>query len=100
MADASPKYVKRRTTVDTVTWTAITAPASCRGVSIKNSDSAVAFKIRSDAASASSEDTIPAGSQEVISAAEHGSLRFQLGDVICYVQAASGTGPIIVTGVL
>lgn len=97
MSDASNRYVKRRVTVDSVTWTAVVAAADCRGVGLKNSDSGNGFKIRTDQGLAASEDSIPANSQEVISAAVSDWSRFKYGEIICYVQANAGTGPMICT---
>jgi hypothetical protein len=101
---SNPNYVKKQIAVDTVSWTVVVAPVDCMDVSIKNSV-LVDLKIRSDSGDATTQDTISAGSIETISAARHlggvqdggfGS-RFFAGDTIAYLQAASGTGPALLT---
>lgn len=101
---SNPNYVKKQLTVDTVTWTAIVAPTDCMGVAIKNSV-LVDLRIRTDSADATTQDTISAGSIETIVAPQHNSsvqdggsgTRFNAGDTIGYLQAASGTGPASLT---
>ena len=101
---SNPNYVKKQLTVDTVSWTAIVAPTDCMGVSIKNSVQ-VNLSIRTDSADATTQDTITAGSIETISASRHNAgvqdggsgTRFYAGDTIAYLQAASGTGPALLT---
>jgi hypothetical protein len=101
---SNPNYVKKQLAVDTVSWTAIVAPVDCMGVSIKNS-ALVNLSIRTDSADATTQDTINAGSIETISAPRHNSgvqdggsgTRFYAGDTIAYLQAASGTGPALLT---
>jgi len=99
-----PNYRKMQISVDTVSWTPVVAPMDCVGVAIKNSQ-LVNLSMRTDSGDATTQDTIPAGSQEGITAPRHGSnpqdagtgARFLAGDTIAYLQAASGTGPVIVT---
>jgi hypothetical protein len=101
---SNPNYVKKQITVDTVSWTAIVAPVDCMGVSIKNS-AFVDLRIRTDSADSATQDTISAGSIETISAPRHSAsvqdggsgTRFCAGDNIAYLQAASGTGPALLT---
>jgi len=101
---SNPNYVKKQLAVDTVSWTAIIAPIDCMGVAIKNS-AMVNLLIRTDSSDATTQDTIPAGSLETIVAPRHGSgvqdggagARFLAGDTIAYLQAASGTGPALLT---
>jgi len=97
---SNPNYVKKQLTVDTVSWTAIIAPIDCMGVAIRNS-ALVNLSIRTDSGDATTQDTIPAGSVEVISTPRHSGgvqdsgsgVRFCAGDTVAYLQAASGTGP-------
>jgi len=97
---SNPNYVKKQLTVDTVSWTAIVAPIDCISVAIKNS-ALVDLRIRTDSADATTQDTISAGSVEVISTPRHpggvqdggSGTRFYAGDTIAFLQAASGTGP-------
>jgi hypothetical protein len=101
---SNPNYTKKQLTVDTVSWTAIVAPTDCMGVAIKNSV-LVDLRIRTDSADATTQDTISAGSIETIAAPRHNSsvqdagsgTRFCAGDTIAYLQAASGTGPALLT---
>ena len=101
---SNPNYIKKQIAVDTVSWTAVIAPEDCMGVSIKNS-AFVDLRIRTDSGDATTQDTIPAGSVETISAPRHAGgvqdggagTRFYTGDTLAYLQAASGTGPALVT---
>jgi hypothetical protein len=101
---SNPNYVKKQIAVDTVSWTAIVAPFDCMAVSIKNS-ALVDLRIRTDSGDASTQDTISAGSIETVAAPRHAfgvqdggsGTRFYAGDTIAYLQAASGTGPALVT---
>jgi hypothetical protein len=101
---SNPNYIKKQLTVDTVSWTAIVAPIDCMGVAIKNS-ALVDLRMRTDSADATTQDMIPAGSIETIAAPRHNSgiqdggsgTRFYAGDTIAYLQAASGTGPALLT---
>ncbi len=101
---SNPNFVKKQITVTTSSWTAVVAAVDCNGVGIKNSV-LVDLYIRTDSADATTQDTITAGSVEVISAPRHTSgvldggsgMRFYAGDTIAYLQAASGTGPVVVT---
>jgi hypothetical protein len=101
---SNPNFVKKQISVDTVSWTAVVAPVDCMGVSIKNS-ALIDLRIRTDSGDATTQDTISAGSIETVSAARHASgvqdggsgSRFIAGDTIAYLQAASGTGPAVVT---
>ncbi len=99
-----PNYVKKQIAIDSVSWTSIVAPIDCMGVGIKNSVS-VDLRMRTDSADPATQDTIPAGNQEGVMVARHsgnvqddsGPARFRTGDTIAYLQAFSGTGPVLVT---
>ena len=99
-----PNYVKKQIAVDTVSWTPVVAPIDCQGVGVKNTV-AVDLKVRTDSADPTTQDTIPAGNQEgVVVAHDQGNVqfdvasqRFRAGDTICFLQAASGTGPALAT---
>ena len=101
---SNPNYVKKQLTLDTVSWTAIVAPVDCMGVSIKNSVM-VNLLIRTDSADSTTQDTISAGSVETVSGPRHNGgvqdggsgPRFYAGDTVAYLQAASGTGPAVLT---
>lgn len=102
-----PTIVKEVKTIDTVSWTAISPPFACNTIVVKNGDPANEMKIRTDSASATTEDTIPVGSQEIIAVLprpQHlgapgfdGVSWFIPGTNYAYVQASAGTGPAIVT---
>ena len=87
-----------------MSWTAIVAPIDCMGVAIKNSV-LVDLRIRTDSTDATTQDTISAGSIETISSPRHAAgvqdggygTRFYAGDTIAFLQAASGTGPALLT---
>jgi hypothetical protein len=101
---SNPNYVKKQIALDTVSWTAIVAPVDCMAVSIKNSV-LVDIRIRTDSGDATTQDTISAGSIETIFSPRHSGgvqdggagSRFYAGDTIAYLQAASGTGPALIT---
>jgi hypothetical protein len=101
---SNPNFVKKQIAVDTISWTAVVAPVDCMGVSIKNS-ALIDLRIRTDSGDATTQDTISAGSIETVSAARHAGgvqdggsgSRFFAGDTIAFLQAASGTGPALVT---
>jgi hypothetical protein len=101
---SNPNFVKKQISVDTVSWTAVVAPVDCMGVSIKNS-ALIDLRIRTDSGDATTQDTISAGSIETVAAPRHASgvqdggsgSRFFAGDTIAFLQAASGTGPALVT---
>ena len=102
---SNPNYVKKQIALDTVSWTAVVAPVDCLAVSIKNSV-LVDLRIRTDSSDATTQDTISAGSIETVSAPRHSGgvqdggsgTRFYAGDTIAYLQVASGTEIVNVTG--
>ena len=99
-----PNYVKKLLSVDTVSWTPVVAPIDCMSFSAKNT-ALVDLKIRTDSADPNTQDTIPAGAMETILAPLHPpgiqdqgkATRFLNGDTLAYLQAASGTGPVLLT---
>jgi len=101
---SNPNYVKKQIAVDTVSWTGVVAPVDCMGVSIKNSV-LVDLYVRTDSGDATTQDTISAGSIETVSAPRHSGIvqdggsgtRFYAGDTVAFLQAASGTGPALLT---
>ena len=101
----SAPYENVVTTIDAVSWTPIVAPFPCSRVQIRTKDLANDLKLRTDSASAATEETIPAGvywqipgeTSEFI-LRENQMRRIPLwkaNDTICYVQAVAGTGPVI-----
>ncbi len=99
-----PNFVKKQIAVDTVTWTPVVSPVDCMSFSIKNSVLAD-LKLRTDSADPATQDTISAGALEAILAPQHAhriadegkATRFLAGDTVAFLQAASGTGPALVT---
>lgn len=99
-----PNYVKKLLSVDNVSWTPIVAPIDCMSFSAKNT-ALVDLKIRTDSTDPNTQDTIPAGAMETILAPPHSpgiqdqgkATRFLSGDTLGYLQAASGTGPVLLT---
>ena len=99
-----PNYVKKQVAVDTVSWTAIVAPIDCMGLNLKNSQN-VDLRTRTDSTDPATQDLIPAGFNEGIIVSRHGDqvsdsgsgARFLAGDTVIFVQAASGTGPVVAT---
>ncbi len=102
---SNPNYVKKQISIDSVSWTAIVTPIDCMGVGIKNS-APINLLIRTDAGDPATQDLIPVGNQEGIIVGRHNlqgaaqatvGPRFLVGTTIAYLQAASGTGPALVT---
>lgn len=97
-------YTIKQFTVTAVAWTAIVAPQDCNNFSLIESARATAFKIRTDSADATTQDTIAAGYQEAGLGTLQGGqqvqmegrfTRYKSGETICYVQSSSGTITII-----
>ena len=99
-----PNYVKKLLSVDSVSWTPIVAPIDCMSFSAKNTV-LVDLKIRTDSTDPNTQDTIPAGAMETILAPLHPpgiqdqgkATRFLNGETLAFLQAASGTGPVLLT---
>jgi hypothetical protein len=99
-----PNYVKKKISIDTVSWTPVVAPIDCMGVGIKNS-AAADMKIRTDSADPNTEDLIPAGNQDGVMVSRFGDRpstsrsgpRFFSGETVAFLQAVSGTGPALTT---
>lgn len=92
MSSANPKYVISTLTLDSVTWTPVITAFPCNGFGIKTASD---IKMRTDSADANTQDTLVAGSQEVIIEAHtqdsSGYSRFPPGTTIIFLQAVSGT---------
>ena len=91
MAVNSP-YSPKQITVDNASWTALTAPFDSLSVIIP-SDTAVDVKFRSDPNDATTQATIPAGSELPIDGfvGSYDRFRFRAGQVVGYLQATLGT---------
>ncbi len=96
---SDPHYVIWRITAPSGVWTPIIPPADCNHFSLKSSVGQV-LRIRSDQADASTEDTLPVGSQEGIVAPQEttvGAMRFQANiQTICYVQPQPAAPDVVV----
>lgn len=92
MSSSNPKFIISNITLDSVTWTPVIPVADCNGLGIKT---AVDIKIRTDSADSTTQDTIPAGAQEVVMQSHFrdssGFARFPRSQVACYLQAVSAT---------
>lgn len=93
----------RRLTIDTSSWTAVTPPIDCRTIDIEHAPAAdgvtpVDILMRTDADNALTQKRIPAGDHYTTrSQASHPlGIPFPSGETVCYLQAASGTGPAVV----
>jgi hypothetical protein len=99
-----PNYVKKKISIDTVSWTPVVAAIDCMGVAIKNT-AAADIKIRTDSADGNTEDLIPAGNQDGVMVGRFGDTpatsrsgpRFFSGETVAFLQAVSGTGPALAT---
>lgn len=86
-----------RVTLDTLTWTPIVALFNCTQCSIENGDGTNNIKIRTSSGDSATERVLTPRASQIISAATGSfATAFTVGDVICYAQAAAGTGPAIV----
>lgn len=85
-----------RITLDTVTWTPVTPPSDCTQCSIENPGAAV-IKARTSSGDSATERDIPINGGSLVISAATGSFAtaFKAGEAICYLQAASGTGPAV-----
>lgn len=93
MADAS-KYFAVRRLVTTSAFQAITVPIACGQVVIENGDTVNSQAVRTDPNDGDTEKTLPAQLELTLRAQAQ---CWEKGDIVCYVKAASGSGPIIVS---
>ena len=82
-------------TIDPVSWTPVSVPFDCSGLSVKNTDTANAVRLRTNAASALTEDMLGPGSEQSLAIPFH-RYRFPAGSQPLCVQATAGTGPVVV----
>ena len=93
MADAS-KYFAVRRLVTSTTFIPVTAPIPCAQVVLENGDSSNAQMVRSDKTDTDTEKGLPASLELTLRASVQ---CWQPGDVVCWVAAGTGSGPVIVT---
>lgn len=89
MADASSYYAIRNFAIAANTWTPIVAGINCNAFSVQCD---TAMKIRTDADDPVTEQSIPAGVQQItIVSWSWISPRWMKGSVLAYLQSVSGT---------
>lgn len=95
-----PSYAIRKISVDSVTWTALSPPIDASYFSLKNTLS-VNLKERTDSADPNTENTLEPNAQETVTSTlpRSTSSRFNAGETVLYMQAASGSGTVTVTWV-
>jgi hypothetical protein len=92
----------QRVTVDAVTWTAISAPFSCNGLTIQDAAGTTAIKVRTNSSDSTTELTIPAGIQanievDPITIGIKPSANFIKSGTAFYLQSGTGTITVVVT---
>jgi len=94
-------YSKTRVTVDTVDWTPIVAPINCNYFGLRNLEGAELL-IRTSKDDPNTEDVLEAKEFEAVTASTAfvGEFtRFHQGETVLWVQATSGSGPVVATWV-
>ena len=93
-------YEKKIITIDTVSWTAIDPPFDCDVIIIRNNGAPDVY-LRTDKNDSNTQDTLKSTIQEVVGFATNAtksySYRFKVGYPRVWAQAATGTGPLLVT---
>jgi hypothetical protein len=84
------------TTIDTVSWTAITAPIHGNRVVLTPRAGTAAVKFRTNDGSAATEFTVNAGIQKMydMPSSDGRPFGFTSDETVIYAQAVSGTGPV------
>lgn len=80
--------------VNTADWTPILVPFDCSSIALKNGGNAL-IRMRTTSADASTEDILAAGGEQAFAVPFH-RYRFLTGSQPVWLQAASGTGPVVV----
>lgn len=94
----SSRLVRKKYSINSVSWFAIVAPIECNGIVIKNLDSSD-IKLRSDSEDPTSEDVLPGFSVEptlLASAHQRTDARFPQGSTVCYAQSTDIEADIVV----
>jgi hypothetical protein len=81
--------------IDAVSWTPVTVPFDCTNLSVKNRDPANAVRLRTNASDPATEDLLGPGMEQALAIPFH-RYRFGHGSQPIFVQATSGTGPVVV----
>lgn len=87
----------RRFPLTTSSWTGITLPVDCSRVVLENGDGTNSVKIRTNPDDSGTEKTLPAGNELDLWSSR---APFVAGTILCYAQASSGAGPLIVSYIL
>jgi hypothetical protein len=82
-------------TIDAATRTPITADVGCNAVALRNLDTTNACTMF-DADTGGGSKTLPAGSEQVFRRQANVGSYWEPGEIILWVTAVSGTGPIVV----
>lgn len=88
-------FGRTSTTVDTFSWTAIVAPISGGRVVLQPDPAGGQVKFRTNDGVASTEFTLNAGIQKTYDLAGEPRLGFTAGEIVCWAQAVTGTGPVL-----
>jgi hypothetical protein len=94
MSDVHKSHAIRK--LATGAWTPVVVPIACCQIVILNEDANNAQAIRTDQNDGDTELTLLGGKQYVIASTAQ-STPFNPGDVVCYVLATSGSGPVAVS---
>ncbi len=94
MADLHRSHAIRK--LSTAAWTPVVVPIPCCQIVILNEDATNSQQIRTDQADSDTELTLLGGKQYVI-ASTASTTPFNPGDVVCVVQAVTGSGPVEVS---
>ena len=82
-------------TIDPVSWTPVTVAFDCTSLSVKNTDLVNPVKMRTNSASAATEDSLGPGAEQSLAIPFH-RYRFPVGSQPLWVRATAGTGPVVV----
>lgn len=105
MASAFPGTLQTKAiAIDSVSWTAISAPMDCNEIYVYV-DGGQSVTIRTDSGDANTAKPVPAGAEwsPVGGGQQIGAgmkPRYPAGQTVAFAQAAAGTGPLRVTGLL
>ncbi len=94
-------YAKTRVTVNTTDWTAIVAPISCNYFGLRNLEGSEVL-IRTTRDDPNTEDVLEAKEFELVTSTTKYTgefCRFHQDEVVLWVKATSGVGPVVATWV-
>ena len=82
-------------TIDPGSWTPVTVAFDCNSISVKNADTVNPVKLRTNAGSAATEDTLGPGGEQSLAIPFH-RYRFTAGSQPVWLRATAGTGPVVI----